>query len=255
MCRLAAYIGKAIPLRELLLGGDHSLYVQAWQPKELQYAKLNADGYGFGWYRADGRAAVYRNPMPIWSDLNLNDLADSLYSERWLAMVRSATVGFATSTDNTQPFRHDRYLYLHNGYIKNFNQTLRQTITAELSDPIIASLRGLNDSEYLFALLRQFIADHPRQELAVVIKYLIAWLTEHIKDGEALLNIIVGDGRFLYVLRDAINNQAPSLYYLNDADGLWIASEKFDNERAWNIFPQKKLMVAQLEGSFQWVDL
>ena len=255
MCRLAAYIGKAIPLRELLLGGDHSLYEQAWQPKELQYAKLNADGYGFGWYRADGRAAVYRNPMPIWSDVNLDGLADSLYSERWLAMVRSATEGFATSTDNTQPFRYDRYLYLHNGYVKNFNQTLRQTITAELSDSVIASLRGLNDSEYLFALLRQFIADQPQKELSAVIKYLIAWLTEHIKDGEALLNIIVGDGRFLYVLRDAINNEAPSLYYLNDADGLWIASEKFDNERAWSIFPQKKLMVAQLEGTFQWIDL
>ncbi|MXX98702.1 MAG: ergothioneine biosynthesis protein EgtC [Gammaproteobacteria bacterium] len=255
MCRLAAYIGKAIPLSKLLLDGEHSLYIQAWQPKELQYAKLNADGYGFGWYRADGRAAVYRNPMPIWSDANLNDLADSLYSERWLTMVRSATEGFATHIDNTQPFKHDRYLYLHNGYIKNFNQTLRQNIIAELSDPIIASLRGLNDSEYLFALLRQFIADHPRQELAVAIKHLTEWLTAHIKDGEALLNIIVSDNQCLYAIRHAINGRAPSLYYLNDADGLWVVSEKLDNEHAWQIFPKKKLMIARLQGDIQWLDL
>ena len=50
MCRLAAYLGPAIPLQQLLLQPSHSLYRQAREPKELIYAKLNADGYGFGWY-------------------------------------------------------------------------------------------------------------------------------------------------------------------------------------------------------------
>lgn len=255
MCRLAAYIGKAIPLRKLLLESEHSLYRQSWQPKELQYAKLNADGFGFGWHRGDGYAAVYRNPMPIWSDTNLDDLADSLHSERWLAMVRSATSGFASSVDNTQPFKHGRYLYLHNGYIKNFNQALRQSIIAELSDEIISSLRGLNDSEYLFALLRQLVADNPQKELSETLKDLIAWLELNVKDDEALLNIIVSDSRSLYALRYAINGQAPSLYYLNGNRGLWIASEKFDNTADWILFAEQKLMVACIGGAVQWIDL
>ena len=255
MCRLAAYLGKAIPLRKLLLDPEHSLYVQSWQPRELQYAKLNADGFGFGWHDPDGRAAVYRNALPIWSDVNLNDLADSLYSERWLAMVRSATAGFATGVDNTQPFRHDRYLYLHNGYIKNFNQTMRQKISNELSDEIVASLRGLNDSEYLFALLRQFIADHPQEKLIGIIKNLVQWLTTHIADNEALLNMIISDSQSLYALRHAINDQAPSLYFLSETDALWIASEKLDNRSAWETFPEKKLMVVNPKHAIRWVEL
>ena len=255
MCRLAAYLGKAIPLRKLLLEPEHSLYIQSWQPSELQYAKLNADGFGFGWHYPDGRAAVYRNAMPIWSDVNLDDLADSLYSERWLAMVRSATAGFATRIDNTQPFKHDCYLYLHNGYINNFNQALRQKINAELSDQIAASLRGLNDSEYLFALLRQFINDHPQKEIPEIIKDLIQWLTTHIKEDEALLNMIISDSRSLYALRYAINGQSPSLYFLNATDGLWVASEKFDNKPDWKVFPEKKLMVAKRADAVQWIDL
>ena len=255
MCRLAAYLGKAIPLRKLLLEPEHSLYVQSWQPQELQYAKLNADGFGFGWHYSDGRAAVYRNAMPIWSDINLNDLADSLYSERWLAMVRSATAGFATSADNTQPFRHDQYLYLHNGYIKNFNQAMRKKIGNELSDEIVASLRGLNDSEYLFALLRQFIADHPQKKLSEIIKNLIRWLNTHIGDTDALLNMIISDGQSLYALRYAINHQAPSLYFLSETDALWIASEKLDNRSAWETFPEKKLMIADPKHAIKWIEL
>ena len=255
MCRLAAYIGKTIPLRKLLLDAEHSLYIQSWQPKELQYAKLNADGFGFGWYQPNGRAAVYRNPMPIWSDVNLNDLADSLHSEQWLAMVRSATAGFSTGIDNTQPFKHDHYLYMHNGYIKDFNSTLRQLITAKLADPIIASLRGLSDSEYLFALLRQLINDNPHKELAVIIKDFIAWLNTNLKKGEALLNFIVSDSHAIYALRYAINGDAPSLYYLAEMDGLWVASEKFDDTQNWCAFPEKKLLIARLGTAVQWVDL
>ena len=255
MCRLAAYIGKTIPLRKLLLDGKHSLYEQSWQPKELQYAKLNADGFGFGWYQPDGHSAIYRNPMPIWSDANLGDLADSLHSDRWLAMVRSATAGFSSSIDNTQPFRHGAYLYMHNGYIKDFNSTLRQSITAELANPRIASLRGLSDSEYLFALLRQLIDDNPQKELAEVIKDFIIWLDTNIKHGEALLNIIISDSHAIYALRYAINGDAPSLYYRNKADGLWLASEKLDDNQDWSAFSEKKLMIAQLGSAIDWIDL
>jgi len=255
MCRLAAYLGEPISLGKLVLEGEHSLYEQSWQPHELQYAKLNADGFGFGWYHPDGRAAVYRNPMPIWSDANLKDLADTLLSRRWLAMVRSATAGFASHIDNTQPFRHGRYLYLHNGYIKNFNQALRQNILAELCDEIASALRGLSDSEYLFALLRQRIADHPRHEISQTIAKLLEWLSSHIGGDEALLNIVFSTATTLYALRYALNSQAPSLYYRQTHGNLWIASEKLDNSSSWQTFPIGRLMVARLNSSVQWIDL
>ncbi|VAW77744.1 hypothetical protein MNBD_GAMMA13-583, partial [hydrothermal vent metagenome] len=50
MCRIAAYLGPPITLGMLLTEPPHSLLVQGWAPRELRYAKLNADGYGFGWH-------------------------------------------------------------------------------------------------------------------------------------------------------------------------------------------------------------
>lgn len=49
MCRLLAYLGKPILLEELILKPEHSLLVQSYQPKELEVALLNADGFGIGW--------------------------------------------------------------------------------------------------------------------------------------------------------------------------------------------------------------
>ena len=50
MCRLAAYIGPTLRLEELLLKPEHSLVKQSWAPREMMEARLNADGYGFGWF-------------------------------------------------------------------------------------------------------------------------------------------------------------------------------------------------------------
>ena len=57
MCRLLAYLGEPIPLEELIFKPEHSLVVQSYQPKELEFALLNADGFGLGWHHPDDIAA------------------------------------------------------------------------------------------------------------------------------------------------------------------------------------------------------
>src|SRR5210317_1934298 len=125
MCRLAAYLGPAIPLQQLLLQPSHSLYRQAREPQELIYAKLNADGYGFGWYSDDASAAVYTSILPIWSDSNLPHLARTLTQPLWLAEVRSATDGNPVCQANTAPFYDKRHIFLHNGLIRDFHTRVR----------------------------------------------------------------------------------------------------------------------------------
>ena len=91
MCRIACYIGPEIALADLLLQPDHSLLQQSWNPQEMREGRLNADGYGFGWFDVSGKTARYTNPMPIWSDPNLESLSRSLHQTIWMANVRSAT--------------------------------------------------------------------------------------------------------------------------------------------------------------------
>ena len=105
MCRLAAYLGPAISLQQLLLQPPHSLYRQALEPRELIYARVNADGYGFGWYTDDGKPAVYTSTLPIWSDGNLPHLARSLVQPLWLAEVRSVACAAVSSRPVTKATR------------------------------------------------------------------------------------------------------------------------------------------------------
>ncbi|HBE92200.1 MAG TPA: hypothetical protein DDW55_06595, partial [Gammaproteobacteria bacterium] len=63
MCRLAAYLGPELRLEKLLIEPEHSLVKQSWAPREMLEAKLNADGYGYGWYDPEGNPLRYRYTM------------------------------------------------------------------------------------------------------------------------------------------------------------------------------------------------
>lgn len=247
MCRLAAYLGDPISLQQFLMQPEHSLVVQSWAPQELRYAKLNADGFGIGWYADDGRPAIYTNILPIWSDSNLEHLGRSLENGLWLGMVRSATQGNPVNQANTQPFQDGELLFIHNGYISDFHQGLRPHIECQLRGDIRAAIQGNTDSEYLFALLRQQLADDPDLSIEQALGQLCEQLSQWLDDSEALLNFIVSDGQRLYATRHAHRHECPSLYYTADddrfPDGQLIASEPLTDSDYWQPVPEHQLLI------------
>jgi len=247
MCRLAAYLGPAISLHRFLLAPPHSLYRQSWEPQELKYAKLNADGFGFGWYDPEGAPASYTNALPIWSDSNLPALARTLTAPLWLAEVRSATPGNPVHQFNTAPFSDARNLFIHNGFIRDFHLTVQPEITAMLTAGIAADIRGNTDSEYLFACLRQLRLDDDSLDLPDAIRELFTFLDELITTQTALLNIIITDGVHLYATRHGINHECPSLYYTTDDElfpgGQVIASERLSQDSFWQPVPEHHLLI------------
>lgn len=237
MCRLAAYYGPPLQLNRLLTEPEHSLLKQSWAPKEMREAALNADGFGFGWYADDGAPATYANTCPMWSDANLESLGRTLSATLWLANVRSATPGQSISHANTQPFRQGRLLFLHNGYIRDFGERRRPAFHAFLRPEIQASIRGDTDSEYLFALLRQCVADADG-DLRSALLDCVNTLPRLLEDGTALVNLVVSDGEQLLACRHAVNDgECPSLYEAGGIpefpDAALIASERFSDTDHW----------------------
>jgi glutamine amidotransferase len=219
---------------------DHSLYRQSWEPKEMEEAILNADGFGFCWLNPSKQMAIYTNTRPIWSDTNLSSLCESLFSPYWLANVRSATPGQQIKQSNTHPFKIDQILFTHNGYLEDFNPKIRSIFHDILDVSIQAEIQGNTDSEYLFALLRQQLLKTP--DVAEAIAAMVSILSEVISDEKTLLNIIVGDGTQFYILRHAINGQCPTLYYSIEEnefpDSILIASEALTESRKWQVVPE-----------------
>ena len=247
MCRLAAYLGPAIPLQQFLLDPPHSLYKQSWEPKELKYAKLNADGYGFGWYNAEYVASTYTCSAPIWSDHNLPALANTLSEPLWIAEVRSATVGNPVHAFNTAPFCDNKYLFAHNGLIEDFPTQVLPEILRFLSPASLAKLRGNTDSEYLFLILCQLLLKDKSADLPKAIRKLFRLLDDWIDEQPALLNIVVADGERLYAARHGLNHECPSLYYTTDDElfpgGQLIASERFSENGFWQPVPEHHILI------------
>ncbi|MHB1950849.1 MAG: class II glutamine amidotransferase [Acidiferrobacteraceae bacterium] len=244
MCRLAAYLGPELALARFLIEPPHSLVEQSWRPREMTTGRLNADGYGLAWNVCDGTVARLVNPMPIWTDVNLESLGRSLRSTLWMGIVRSATPGFAAHPANTQPFVQGPLLFLHNGHIENFPGAVRRRIRDELDDDIESCIEGTTDSEYLFALLRQIM----RRDQCSLLDALPA-LASSIRGygNTALLNIVATDGTSLYAMRHALGAPAPTLYSTDGDEtfpgGVLVCSEPLTPSANWRLLPESSVLV------------
>ena len=120
MCRWLAYSGSPIRLEELLVKRDRSLIDQSLHAR-LGATTTNGDGFGVGWYDDGETPRVYRSTHPAWNDRNLRELAAGVSSPLFLAHIRAST-GTAIQETNTHPFRYGRWLWMHNGLIREFPQ-------------------------------------------------------------------------------------------------------------------------------------
>jgi glutamine amidotransferase len=256
---MAAYLGPLISAEQFMLRPVHSILAQARAPQETCYTKVNADGYGMGWYDAEGDPALYRSALPMWADSNLPYLARSLESDVWLANVRSATGGLSTGIDNTQPFLHEDLLFMHNGFIRQFREVVRPALHRFLAPDIQADIRGDTDSEYLFALLRHLLTQDEELSIEEAMATLFEVLGQWLDELPAMLNLLVCDGESLYAARHAVNEVCPSLYYTTDDEAFpgaqLIASERLTDSDYWTAVPEHALLILHPESPPELLEL
>ena len=233
MCRLLGYLGPTIQLDSLLLKPPHSLVVQAYAPKELEVAKLNADGFGLGWYHPSATMPpfTYRNILPIWNDINLEPLCRYITTTCAIAYVRSATPGQGVDLSNCQPFQSGQLLFSHNGYIQKFRQTLYQPMRQAMSSHVYTSIHGNTDSEHIWGLLLSTLAEHPTLSLEHALERTLTKLMTlaYTDDIPVAANVLLSNGQKIVGARLASHNRAPSLYLLRDdpqfPNAILVASE------------------------------
>ncbi len=258
MCRLLGYLGPAIALDRLLLDPPHSLMVQAYAPKELRIAKLNADGFGLGWFHAEPAVPpfTYRNILPMWNDPNLPSLARYITTGCAIAYVRSATPGQGVDLINCQPFQANSLLFTHNGYIRHFRETLYRPLGNAMSDRAYAAVQGSTDSEHIWGLVLTALDKHPDLSLGDAVEWALQTLltlaqTHHAK---VAANILVSDGQNLVFSRLATPAPAPSLYWLKDdpqfPDAVLVASEPIC-EGNWHSCPESSLFTVNTHCDIQ----
>jgi len=229
MCRFLAYIGAPVFLNQLVCEPAHSLLHQSLQAERAKTA-TNGDGFGIGWYGELESPAVYREVMPAWSDENLLALCHTLRSPLFFAHVRAAT-GTAIARQNSHPFRHGRWLFMHNGQIGGYAK-VRRSLEARLPDELYASRRGATDSELLFllALARMQQGQAATAAVLSVFEDTVALMKGHDIEEPLRFSAALADGERLHVFRLASDGKPPSLYVNAGMHGTVVASEPLDDD-------------------------
>ena len=153
MCRWLAYSGSPILLETALYSPVHSLIDQSLH-SELGAEATNGDGFGVGWYDDQPTPGVFHSIEPAWNDQNLRELAGHITSGHFFAHIRAA-IGSPVQQTNCHPFRHGRWLFMHNGYVADLPRVRRDLLMA-IDESLFPEVSGTADTEILFYLALTF---------------------------------------------------------------------------------------------------
>jgi predicted glutamine amidotransferase len=218
MCRWLAYSGSPIPLEGVLLKRDRSLIDQSLHSR-LGATTTNGDGFGVGWYDGAEAPRLYRSTHPAWNDRNLRELAAGIRSPLFLAHIRAST-GTAIQETNTHPFRHGRWLWMHNGLIREFARVRRELVLA-VDDSLFTSIEGTTDSETMFYLALTFgLEDDPVSAVERMVGFVEDTGRRHGIEDPMQMTVATTDGRTIWAFRYSSEGSSRSLFYSTRMDTL-----------------------------------
>jgi predicted glutamine amidotransferase len=218
MCRWLAYSGSPVLLKEALYTPAHSLVDQSLH-STLGAETTNGDGFGVGWYGEAPTPGLFHSIEPAWNDRNLHELASHVSSSHFFTHIRAA-IGSAVQQTNCHPFRHERWLFMHNGYINEL-ATIKRDLVLAVDPSLYASIEGQTDTEVLFHLALTFgLQDDPPGAIEQAIG-----LVEAVGSRLGVPNPFQGtiattDGETTWAVRYSSEGKSRSLYYTTDVPTL-----------------------------------
>lgn len=254
MCRMFAVLSsEPVPAYRYFKETEFSLYRQAETGDQ-------GDGWGIGYY-SNGSLTVHKSEKALYEDPGFDSITRPIRSNLFIAHVRKASNpkhlprSELISQENSQPFYHSGLLFVHNG-------------TLFIPDQVLASLgerrqlvKGVNDSEVLFAYLLQCIDSCGSVEKAFGRIEAGLWDIQRRSGASDRtpykgLNIMFSDGKRLYAyeryLGDAgraICSETPvfQLQYRLTDDEFVLASERLTAD-GWEHLPNNCLLEAEIVG-------
>ena len=243
MCRIATYLGPAIPIENIVTAPTHSLLSQSRDAEESKVS-LNGDGFGVAWYSHSEKPGLFRECLPAWSDENLTSLCRMVESRLFIAHVRASTMG-ETARANCHPFTYGIWSFAHNGQVGGF-ELMQRDLESALSDELYLARRGTTDSELLFLLLLQLGLDAcPKSACIQMIEILENKRAERNISSPLRLSLVFSNGAKLFGLRYASDKFCPTLYQSKRLDngGISLASEPLDGDSSnWNMLQPRVLL-------------
>jgi predicted glutamine amidotransferase len=220
MCRWNAYVGQPLLMGELLYRTQHGLIDESLHSR-MGAETTNGDGFGVGWYGVGDRTvpARYRSVNPAWNDSNMRELGDHIHTPLFLAHIRAA-IGSPVQQSNCHPFRHGRWLFVHNGFIAGL-ATLRRDLLMTVDPSLFNGIAGSTDSELLFHLALTFgLEQDPVSAMERVVGVVETKAREHGVENPVQGTFGISDGERLWAIRYSSEHNSRTLFVSADIDAL-----------------------------------
>ena len=244
MCRWLAYSGSPVLVEELLYGPKNSLIVQSLH-SQMGAEETNGDGFGVGWYGEQETPGVFRSIEPAWNERNLRELSGHIVSPLVFAHIRAST-GSPVQQTNCHPFRHGRWLFMHNGFVDGFHE-IKRDLAFAVDPSLYAEMEGTTDTELMFFLALTFgLMDNPPEAVARMVGLVEATGREHGVKFPFQGTIATTDGECIWAFRYSSEGKSRSLFFSTDLRAL---RELYpDNEQLRDLDDESRLVVSEPLG-------
>ena len=247
MCRWIAYTGSPVLVEDLLYTPENSLVVQSLHAR-LGVEPTNGDGFGLGWYDEAGSPRLFRSTEPAWNDRNLREVAAHVRSRLVFAHVRAST-GTPVQQTNCHPFRHGRWLWMHNGALAGFRAVKRELAIA-VAPELYPDIEGSTDSELLFHLaLTHGLEDDPQAAVARTVGLVEDVGRRHGEPFPVQMTVATTDGETLWAFRYSSEGRSRSLFHSTDVATL--RAQYPDNEVLQRLSDEARMVVSEPLGSLR----
>ena len=218
MCRWLAYYGSPVPVESLIFRPQHSLIDQSLH-SQLGAETTNGDGFGIGWYGVGETPGVFHSVEPAWNDRNLRELADHIVSPLVFAHIRASS-GTPVQQTNCHPFRHGKWLWMHNGAIREFH-TVKRDLVLAVDPSLYPFIEGSTDSEVFFFLALTFGLEHdPPAAVEAAVGLIEETGRRHGVEHPIVMTVATTDGTRIWAFRYSSEGQSRSLFYSTDVPTL-----------------------------------
>jgi predicted glutamine amidotransferase len=262
MCRWLAYSGSPIRIGDLLYKPEHSLIYQSLH-SQLGAETTNGDGFGIGWYGVGETPGVFHSVEPAWNDRNLRELGDHVESPLVFAHIRASS-GSPVQLTNCHPYRHGKWLWMHNGLIRDFKEVKRDLMLA-VDPSLYPAIEGSTDSELFFFLaLTLGLEDDPPAAVEAAVGLIEETGRRHGVEDPIQMTVATTDGATVWGFRYSSERQSRSLFYstdvptlralhpelevldkLSDESRLIVSEPIRDLPGAWNEVPESSYGIVQ----------
>lgn len=262
MCRWLAYSGSPLFLEDLLYKPEHSLIDQSLHAR-LGVETTNGDGFGVAWYAEEPFPAVYKGVDPAWNDRNLRELSRHIRSPLIFAHIRAST-GTPVQQSNCHPFRHGRWLWMHNGQIARFHD-LKRELSLAIHPSLYADIEGSTDTEVFFFLALTFgLEDDPPAAVERAVGFIESVARANRVEEPVRMSVALSNGDAIWAFRYSTVGEPPSLYFSTKvgtlrqtypdvevfktlaAESRLVVSEPLGSRKgAWNEMPRSHYGVIQ----------